>query len=426
MGKGTDGKPNAPVDIHDCVNFFWNPVNSTFDAYCRNAIILGGEGIQVAILEIPIAKLVDLTSPDRVTWASSKHNLASPKDNRHTSAPAELKASDWPWEAIFATDPESRSNKERKAEFICQVLGAHLLSVEGIPFSAVTHCIVADEVAVGAVRTFTSIPVTVGACFKPSRDLLDKDHKFIAFLDGILTPPANLVSLLSVYEKLVEEKKIIISVSSFDNQSVGVDFIHGVPHVSRVMFWSAILAAITHKNHATGIPFENFITDCIWAASIHDLCRVNNQEDDVHGEVAAKKYGDATQARCPNDALRVRHIIEAVAYHCRPDADYSDSTNIIYKVLKDADAIDRGRFSGPCSGTDYEGTGCKYEKCSHRGCAYKTLRFYVPAKDQFFRNIAWAAHNLAQSTKFAPWSGDNAHLQLVTFIRNAHTALTVP
>ncbi len=100
---------------------------------------------------------------------------------------------------------------------------------------------------------------------------------------------------------------------------------------------------------------------------------------------------------------------------------------VIYKVLKDADAVDRGRFAPPCGGTDFSGTSCTDAKCDHKGCAYKTLQFIelngASNNGPFFRNLCWAAFYLAQGTKFAPWTRQSAHLRLVSFIRNAQAAL---
>jgi hypothetical protein len=423
LGDGAGGKPHPPVEVHDCLNFFWNPINATLDAYCRNALIMRDVGIQIAILEIPIAALAAQTSANRVTWASSKHNLASRRDNWQTSDPTQLGDPSWPWEAIFATEPSSRRERARKAEFVCHVLGADGRTVAGVPLAVVSRCIVGDDGAARMVRSFTDIQVSISSCFKQRRDLLEKDQKFLAFFQQVLHPPVTFPALLDFYEAFLAKTNIALSVSSFDSPHIAVDFLHGIPHVSRVMFWSFFLSAVFHKTVAPDLPREALIADCLWAASIHDLCRENNQEDEIHGAAAALRHAAATNVRCDGDALRIQRIHEAVAFHCRPDAAYADPSNIVYRVLKDADAIERGRFGGPCRGSDYKGTGCTDPRCSHKGCAYTTLRLCTRVRRDYFRDMAWAGYNLAQCTKFAPWSGDNAHVQLITFMRNAQAAL---
>lgn len=428
LGRGEGAKPNPPINIHECLNFFWNPLNATFDGFCRNSLIEGGEGVRVAILEIPLASLVALTNPNRVTWASSKHNLASPKKNRHTSAPDQLEATDWPWREILSTDPQDRFSNPRKAEFICHVAdGAG--GTAGIPFAAVSRCSVSSSACAAVLASRFPVQVAAASVFKTPADLLKKDREFSGFFEHAWPGETRMSNILKGLENICTHHQISVSVDDFSNSQLGGSFIHGVPHVSRVMFWAYFLAAVFHQKHTPHLPLEQFIGDCVWAASIHDLCRVSNQEDEIHGQDAAEKFAKEFKDRCGTDALRVKHALEAVAFHCRPVEDYTDATNIIYKVLKDADALDRGRFARarPCSGTDYSGTGCTNKECPHKGCAYKTLRFFEstrsPKREDSFRNLGWAAYNLAQGTKFAPWTGKNAHLQLISFIRNAQTAL---
>jgi hypothetical protein len=93
-------------------------------------------------------------------------------------------------------------------------------------------------------------------------------------------------------------------------------------------------------------------------------------------------------------------------------------------ILKDADALDRGRFAGPCAGTDFNGTGCDSDYCSkHSGCAYHTLRLNYegiesPDIDWPFRlNLALAAMNLARATNTSPWDFNAPVPSLIRWIR---------
>jgi len=425
LGYGiSNAKPNVPTEIHECCNFFWNPINTTLDAFCRNSIISGSLDHDVVILEINLSRVIENVPADRITWASSKHNLATWADNYHTSDPSKLFNIDWPWKGIFSVNDIDRDSRERKAELVCQIKGSRWgISLTGIPVTAISKCIVHNQSNVSTLGGIISCPIVIKSFFKSIEVLLTKDAQFIDFFKKRLDEPDKLIDEFDSYEKFMLEHRLSLSASDFANPDIGLNFIHGIPHVSRVMFWSFVLAATFRGEAATDVETNEFYEDCLWAASLHDLCRSNNDEDENHGLIASEKYRLETERRCGGNKTRVKHILEAVTYHCRPDNEYNDKNNIVYKILKDADALDRGRFGVPCFGSDYNGTGCFAANCKHAGCAYKTLRLYSAEKEQLFREIAWAAYNLAQSTKFAPWTGRDAHIQLTTFIRNAHLAL---
>jgi hypothetical protein len=60
-------------------------------------------------------------------------------------------------------------------------------------------------------------------------------------------------------------------------------------------------------------------------------------------------------------------------------------------LLKDADTLERGRFSSP-----NENTGCDIER----------LGLGIFKDKQLARECAWLAYRLARVTKYANWNGD--------------------
>lgn len=88
--------------------------------------------------------------------------------------------------------------------------------------------------------------------------------------------------------------------------------------------------------------------------------------------------------------------INAVIYHCKDDNECTNK-DVVWQLLKDADALDRGRFDHP------QGVG-NIRKGS-RGCNVKFLRTDIssPLKEQ----LAWSAYWLASITRNTNWTDDS-------------------
>lgn len=93
--------------LHECVNFFWNPLNDTFRAFQRNALVINPDetddvyGI-VCIIEM---KLCSFFQSDKIYWCTSRKNLAA--DNFCTYAYKFYK--DFNWDKIFNLSDERES-----------------------------------------------------------------------------------------------------------------------------------------------------------------------------------------------------------------------------------------------------------------------------------------------------------------------------
>lgn len=116
---------------------------------------------------------------------------------------------------------------------------------------------------------------------------------------------------------------------------------HGIAHTSRVMFMSYLIA-----NAVPGIPSE-LKDGCYYAALIHDLGKKSDREGSEHGNSSALMYESTLRNLISNSRI-YNSVFEAIKYHSVDDSlcPKSCQDNIIWKVLKDADALDRSRFRG--------------------------------------------------------------------------------
>lgn len=112
--------------------------------------------------------------------------------------------------------------------------------------------------------------------------------------------------------------------------------IHGVGHVTRVLFWADVLAATQEA------PL--LLDELRWAAACHDVGRENDGHDPEHG----KRSGDwvlANLAELRPEAASCD--LEAVAALCRchiAPCDRPGVPPLELAILQDADALDRARF----------------------------------------------------------------------------------
>lgn len=119
-----------------------------------------------------------------------------------------------------------------------------------------------------------------------------------------------------------------------------IDSYHGISHTMRVLLYSIILAS---QNTLT----SKDITACAIAAIIHDLGKKDDREGQSHGENSALRCAEMIKPYVSDEILRSR-ILSAVKYHSIPDDSTPDEIkgDILWKILKDADALDRSRFAG--------------------------------------------------------------------------------
>ena len=116
---------------------------------------------------------------------------------------------------------------------------------------------------------------------------------------------------------------------------------HGIGHTARVVFYSYLLA--TGLSEITSNEIQAI---CI-AATIHDLGKQSDTEGSIHGFNSMTLYKDKIAHVLPDTQLRER-VLNAVRYHSIDDRECPEEVinDIITKILKDADALDRSRFGG--------------------------------------------------------------------------------
>lgn len=118
--------------------------------------------------------------------------------------------------------------------------------------------------------------------------------------------------------------------------------IHGVDHTKRVLFLSLMIAS--HLNEFNKFN-QNMIYSIGYAAIYHDIGRSNDYVDLSHGSKSWDKVQELNLLQ--NKKLNykeIQFIKEAIIGHSKPDESIH-SNNIIYKVLKDADGLDRIRIN---------------------------------------------------------------------------------
>ena len=119
-----------------------------------------------------------------------------------------------------------------------------------------------------------------------------------------------------------------------------VNSYHGIAHTARVLLATHLLC------NAIKLSEDETIA-CYIAAIIHDLGKSNDVEGAEHGYKSMVLYREKITSLIGDANLQGR-TLNAVRYHSVRDDDCPDEVrqDIIWKVLKDADALDRSRFGG--------------------------------------------------------------------------------
>lgn len=148
----------------------------------------------------------------------------------------------------------------------------------------------------------------------------------------------QLKNCISKFTEFIQSLPIQISSDLFYPHML--NSFHGISHTYRVLFNSFILAFLSNAEPTDLIA-------CGIAAIIHDLGKRDDREGQVHGANSVQRCGDLVKL-CVHDSKRYDEIMSAVKYHSIPDEATPDEikNNIIWKILKDADALDRSRFNG--------------------------------------------------------------------------------
>lgn len=147
--------------------------------------------------------------------------------------------------------------------------------------------------------------------------------------------------VLLVYSNLYNQLGLNLSKNLFYPHMV--NSYHGIAHTARVLFGTCLL-----------VFFEKDLPDEIknaifYAAIIHDLGKTSDREGSIHGENSANLYRNKIKGFISDINLQME-ILNAVKYHSIDD-DFCPSqikSSRVWKILKDADALDRGRFNKKC------------------------------------------------------------------------------
>lgn len=114
--------------------------------------------------------------------------------------------------------------------------------------------------------------------------------------------------------------------------------IHGAPHTTRVLIWTAILA------RRIGRPAAIRREELFWSAAVHDVGRVDDGLDRGHGRRSAEWVVDRLGAERPAaSTCDLEFVAELCAWHEIDDEDIERLT-LDLVLLKDADGLDRVRL----------------------------------------------------------------------------------
>ncbi|HPT01401.1 MAG TPA: DarT ssDNA thymidine ADP-ribosyltransferase family protein [Bacteroidales bacterium] len=147
--------------------------------------------------------------------------------------------------------------------------------------------------------------------------------------------------LIEEFLQLEVRLKLKISRSLFEPKMV--DSNHGIAHTTRVLFGTCLILKYSDM-------ISSQIKDAIYySAIIHDLGKSSDMEGPSHGLKSAKKY-DSKISEFVLEKDTQNQALNAIIYHSVADSECPSMVkdSIIWKVLKDADALDRGRFRSKC------------------------------------------------------------------------------
>lgn len=375
-----DREKRKNIHIHDCVNLFWNPLNQTFWAFQRNALLTAGDGDNetVCIIEIDIGKIL---KEKRFFWGVSRKNLAS---DRYIDHRIEC-VRGFQWRTIFSASKagSSEEHKVQSAEILLYSDSSTLVPPSYIKRVIVSHPGYLSTAERDRLKGKLVFDETL---YDKPNTLLGVELDFVAnVLEletlGVKTTEIICESMRTLCE--FEQTHCGPEVSMFASSDVAQHYLHGVSHVTRVMFWVSFL----YRLPTYIMPRGSEIT-AIAAALIHDLARTSNSEDLEHGQAAVntERYRTLTEDILSNDEDR-ESCHNAVVMHCRQDDDCLHK-DVVWQLLKDADAIDRGRFG----------------RSKTSGCDPSQLRG-LAERDATSKSVLTMAYNFARMTKHVEWGG---------------------
>jgi len=395
------------ANAHQCINLFWNPINWTLRAFQRNGLLREASSNKkdeavVCILEIDLENLLKET---RCEWTIAPKNLAGSGFTNYTS---EYFTGDavWDdgtpkcdWKHIFTTELTSDRalNGKRSAELIVYLGGgANGGNSVAVPFDFVARIIVPaadarvltqEQIDFLRATGKTVTPLSkVGSTsiFFPKSELLKAENGFLTSIEqrlksdpGVLDKINEALKVLETFEK---DHLSLCPIRSNYLRDELADGHHGSLHAARVMFWCAFLAQDLDQSSKEGVMSVILI-----AASLHDTHRLGLGDEATHGQASV----DANRAKVAayfSLPAQLEACLNAIRYHSVPD-DQCPDLNLALQILKDSDALERGRFGAP----DKE-----------KGCDTKFFRTNTLKLGDPYKNIAWIAFWTASITRYSP------------------------
>lgn len=384
-------------DLHDCLNLLLNPFSQTRQAFQKNAMIrrtLDADAWPVCVLEYDLSALLSL---EGIAWAIANKNVAAGGYTAFTAA--QLQEPRYQWDSIYSLPGPSSTVDETKSARAAEVL-LHLgVSPQSTPLrsSFLRRILVRpsdlSDAQAEALKSALSGPVAIAhvpALDPDARHLLHHESELLA--SRLRMWVAKACRDAFVFE---EETQLSPALSRFARPESGENWKHGQGHIVRVMVWSAYLARALKLNAAEHRA-------AMIAAAIHDLDRLTDDADEPeHGRRAADRHRSQV-LELLKDAHVAKSCLEAVRFHCLDDAD-AQNKDALWKTLKDADALDRGRF-GPPVDPSSNGKGCRLgllrDKCASR-------------------EAAWVAFRLAKATAYMNWDKDRPVSSLRDYLDKA-------
>jgi len=302
------------------------------------------------------------------------------------------------WNDIFSLQGDKSSNKFRSAEFIAFYSNPMLPNSDLIPIQFIRRILVPPQYETMIKEILPSVQTKIYSAadkniFHSKEKLLNAEKQMIITLYNLhrlnLLHVDDFCELINTFSKLGEQLDCSLTEDFFECKDMAHSK-HGIGHVTRVMFWVHTLCFLSHTNQ----KIEEAI---LYAAFIHDLCRKDNRLEEEHGFDAAKKYEDFLRQKQIPDNL-IHGCMNAVIYHCKDDNECSDK-DLIWKALKDADSLDRGRFGPPI--------GYRTKRQDSKGCKINSLRLDILRDSPLLtEKLAWMAFWLASITSFTGWKRD--------------------
>jgi hypothetical protein len=236
------------VPIHSCVNLFWNPLNRTFDAFQRNGLLRAAEkneaehGI-ICLLELDAERLLNEAT---VYWSATNGNAAS---NAFASFDMSY-LRQFRWANTYALGPYTQQHpwQPRAAELIAFLGGPAQQHTSPISRSCFTRVLLSAELQLSEQQqewlSKTGLPCQRVDVFKPPSNLLESERLFVVNLINYCRTDKDCASRLSVAFRFATEFESQFAGATadrFESPSIAHS-LHGIGHVTRVMFWAAFLA----------------------------------------------------------------------------------------------------------------------------------------------------------------------------------------